>query len=305
MLLLTLGLTAHADSVLSMNYAIGGRNIYASSLLADNGAYVMWYGGWQSDGDLPNDKIYMATSPDDNTWTTNGMVLYPQQVAPNAVHVNDPSVTKHFNAATGTWQYTMFYTVCVNSCGQADNQIWSSVSSDGVYWVNHQQLLAGPSGPAEPSAVIDPQSDGTFWKVYYVDRMDPTNVKVAYVNGNRGATAVSYAYFGPGGAIANPEVQNFNGKWHLFFNAYFATSDGRMDHADIYKVESATNTSWSGPPEVLISNTGPTYCGTFAPGVLPVGGNQYDMFFGLTARAADGTCPTSEQRSIQRWRWAN
>jgi len=28
----------------------------------------------------------------------------------------------------------MFYTVCVSPCVQSDNQVWSSVSSDGVHW---------------------------------------------------------------------------------------------------------------------------------------------------------------------------
>jgi hypothetical protein len=285
-----------ADSVIDMQWMFSGRNVYAPTLV-QNGIYQMWYGGWQSSSDYPNDKIYYRTSYDNVHWSSPTTVLTPWQIGQNVVHVNDPTVTVHFNEANGQWQYTMFYTVCVSPCNQSDNQIWSSVSGDGVHWVYHTPLLVG-LGPAEPSVIIDPQADGTFWKVYYVDRLDATIVKMAKVSGDRNMLAVQSVFAGPG-TISSAEVKEFNGKWHLFFNAFFA------DRVDLYKSESSTNESWPAEYEVLITNPGPSYCATVTPGVLSAGGDQYDLYFGLTPRLPSGGCDISQQQSIQRWRWVD
>lgn len=296
-LLLLSAVPASADTVVSQVALFAGRNVYAPSVINDEGIYKMWYGGWQTEADFPNDKIYYRTSSDNTNWSAPMTVLQPSQVHPNAQHVNDPSVTKHFDATNGLYQYTMFYTVCMNPCNPSDNQIWSSTSADGVNWENHQMLLAGPPGPAEPSIIIDPEPDGTFWKVYYVDRLEPTKVKVARVDGNRNATSVQIVYTFPGEtqSISGPEVRAFNGKWHLFFNVFFA------DRVDIYKVESTSNTTWPSTFEIVIQNSGPLFCGTLTPSILPAGGAQYDLYYGLTPRPASG-CDLTQQQSVHRWR---
>ena len=86
----------------------------------------MWYGGWQSDSDYPNDKIYYRTSTDNINWLAPATVLRPADVSPNAYHVNDPTVTKHFNTATSAYQYTMFFTVCMNPCADDATELWSA-----------------------------------------------------------------------------------------------------------------------------------------------------------------------------------
>lgn len=151
----------------------------------------------------------------------------------------------------------------------------------------------------EPSIIIEEGTDGTFWKVYYVDKIETNKVKMVKVNGNRIPITVPLTvYTHPGGGeVDSPEVRFFNGNWHLFYNVHFP------DRTDIYKVESFTNENFYGSPEVLIENSGATYCATIGPGVLEAGGDQYDLYFGLTPRQAGGSCKRWEQRSICRWRW--
>jgi hypothetical protein len=217
----------------------------------------MWYGGWQDTNvNQGHDFIYYRDSADNYNWSSFVIVLEPWQVTSNAMHVNDPSVTKHFNTTNGQWQYTMFYTLCVSPCtSQSQNEIWSTTGPDGIHWYNHQLLLSGSLGPAEPAAIIDPQPDGTFWKVYYADRNDATKMKMASVNGNRTAINVQVVFTNPGGqAISSPEVRNVNGVWDLWFNVHFT------NELDIYKTTSSVNTSWPSSDQVLIQNSGPTYC---------------------------------------------
>jgi hypothetical protein len=245
-----------ADTIISENSMFTGFNIYSPTVIYDNGVYKMWYGGWQTQSDYPHDKIYYRTSTDNVHWSPSITVLTPADIGSNVAHVNDPSVTKHFNTTNGQWQYTMFYTICINTCHQADNQIWSSVSTDGINWKFNQTLLAGSPGPSEPSAVVEaPQLNGGFWKVYYEDRLDQPKIKMVSVDGNRhavsGSVLVVYTLppnVGVGVSIANPEVKLVNGTWQLFFNAYLPTE------ADIYKVESTSNASWPSSYEILIQN---------------------------------------------------
>lgn len=277
-----------------------GRNVYAPTLMRDGQEYKMWYGGWQTDGDFPNDRIYYRTSSDNQTWSAPVTVLTPSQIpAPSGktvVHVNDPSVTKHQNAVNGVWQYTMFYTVCVAPCEQRDNQIWSAVSADGITWEYPQALLAGDTGPSEPSAIVD-SGTGGFWKVYYVDRLNATKVQMATVTGDRQATAVQIVYSGSQ-TLSGSEVRFFNGKWHLFNNLFSA------DHVDIGVTTSNDNTLWQSALQPLFTNTNTGRCATVAPGVLPAEGNQYDLYFGLSSGMVAGSCDLSKQQSIQRWRVA-
>jgi hypothetical protein len=292
---------AFADTVLRMDWLFNGAAIYSPTLIRDpqNGLYKMWYGGWQDTNvNQGHDFIYYRDSADNYNWSGFVIVLEPWQVTSNAMHVNDPSVTKHFNTSNGQWQYTMFYTLCVSPCSQSQNEIWSSTGADGIHWYNHQLLLSGPLGPAEPAAIIDPQPDGTFWKVYYADRGDDTKMKMASVNGNRTATKVQVVFTSPGGqVISSPEVRNVNGVWDLWFNVHFA------NEVDIYKTTSNVNTSWPSSDEVLIQNSGPTYCASLTPGVLPESNGQYDMYFGLTSRQSNGGCLFQFTPGIVKWLW--
>lgn len=287
---------AYADTVLQMHALFGGTNIYAPTVILDGATYKMWYGGWQVPG--AQDKIYFRTSANNSNWSAPMTVLVPSQIGPGVLHVNDPSVTKHFNQTNGQLQYTMFYTVCMLPCEQQDNQIWSSTSSNGITWTHHQPLLNDAVGSAEPSAIIEPGAGG-FWKVYYVDRLDATKVKMIRVDGNRNRVSEpQVVYQHSGGAISGVEVRQIGGTWHLFFNAFF------VDKVDIYRTESASNELWPSAFTILIENSGPAFCGTLTPGVLPASDVQYDLYYGLTPRSADGSCNLTQQQSIQRWRFA-
>ncbi len=284
-----------ADTVTSQHYSFGGINVYSPTLIFDGGVYKMWYGGWQDKND-GHDRIYYRTSPDGLNWTAPVTVLNPTDVVADAVHVNDPSVTKHYNSISKQYQYTMFYSVCRGPCiSSSQNQTWSSVSSDGIHWIFHQPLMTSLDGSSEPSAIIDQQPDGTFWKIYYMNTAGAnTQVFMAAVSGNRTVISQKVVYTTPR-TLANPEVRNVGGRWILFLNVY------RTGGGDIYKIESNSNLSWSGDLQPLILNNGPNICATIAPGVLPLDSKRYALYFGQTP--SNPGCQVDRQTSIQGWIW--
>jgi hypothetical protein len=301
----SVGSRVWADTVLNQYSLFSGTDIYSPTVFFDQqaGIYKMWYGGWQSCGNLNcHDQIYYRTSTDAVHWSGFSTVVTSSQIGSNIYSVNDPSVTKHFNNTNQKYQYTMFFTACVNPCSSpADNQLWSATSGDGISWVYPQQIITGGSGSATPSAIIDPQANGTFWKIYYTNTGNDTiDVFMAEVDGNRyylGSQLV-FTYNMSNQAIANPEVRNVNGSWELFFNIY----GGNM--ANIAKTVSTVNTSWpTNTSTLLIDNSGPTYCGTIAPGVYALSNGQYQMYFGLTPRQSNGTCDLTKQGTIDLWTW--
>jgi len=139
-----LSLDARADTNTGYATNFTGPNIYSPTVLHDlqESNYKMWYGGWQISGQQ-SDHIYYKNSSDGVNWPSGYIeVLTPDFVAQryaattgnsvSIVHVNDPSVTKHFNATSQTYQYTMFFTVCSSPGIEPCESIWSIVSGDGV-----------------------------------------------------------------------------------------------------------------------------------------------------------------------------
>jgi hypothetical protein len=314
---------AHADTLVQSQTVFAGRNIYGPSLLVD-GVYKMWYSAWQDDSVKDHDTIYYRESVDNVNWGPY-LISYSIKDIEAALdkagvqpsyngrftHITDPSVTKHINSVTGKAQYTMFFTACISAVStercndQTGNEIWSAVSDDGRNWLHPQQLIGGvPEVHAsEPSAIIDPQPDGTFWKVYYDDRADSTKVMLVGVDGNRKVVRQYGPVISANKTLANPEVRYFNGKWHLFANVY----NGKpLTTADVYKATSTDNTQFPlSSVQPVIVNSGAPFCGTVAAGVLPVGGNQYDLYFGLIPNAAAGTaCDMAGNKYIARYRFA-
>lgn len=288
-----------ADSVTSMHIAFWSINVYSATVILDNGVYKMWYGGWESPGQW-NDAIYYRTSADGVTWSNSQTVVVPGRVLAGAVDANDPTVTKHYNAISKQYQYTMFYTLCVAPCDgdhPSNNQTWSAVSSDGVFWQYHKPLMT-TNGASEPSAIITgPQQDGTFWQVYYMD-VAGTNkqVSMANVSGDRTVLKTRVVYT-THQTLANPEVRQIGGNWVLFTNVY--TPQGR---ADIYNIQSNSNLSWAGALQPVVVNNGPAICATYAPGVLPLTGNAYAMYFGNThTNPSTSGCSSSQSTSMQAW----
>lgn len=257
-------------------HLFSGFNIYAPTLLND-GFYKMWYGGWQEESDYPNDNIYYRASSDGVAWSRPRTVITPEQL-PSSFHVNDPSVTKHFNPANELDQYTMFYTNCIPPCnGFSDSQIWSSVSADGVNWSNHQVLLTG--GPSDPSAVYE----GGGWSVYFVDRMDQRMVRRVTVAGDRTqASTVEVVYTDPN-IIGNVEVSGNE--------AYFNRFGANPTRVDIFK-----SVDW-GPATMVIENQGEVFCAATTPFAL-----EGYVYFGQHYRRSDGVCTIDRHGSIQRKR---
>lgn len=286
-----------ADSVLSMHIAFWSINVYSATVILDNGVYKMWYGGWESPGQWA-DAIYYRTSTDGVNWTNPQTVVEAGKVLAGAVDANDPTVTKHYNAISKQYQYTMFYTLCVAPCGgAANNQTWSAVSSDGIFWQYHKPLMTA-NGPATPSAIITgPQKDGTFWQVYYMETAaNNGQVHMANVSGDRTVLQQRVVYT-TDKTLANPEVREIGGRWVLFSNVY--TPQGR---ADIYNIQSTSNLSWTGELQPVVVNDGPSICGTYAPGILPLTGNTYAMYLGNTPTTPSTSgCSSSHSTSMNAW----
>jgi hypothetical protein len=326
LILLGTSVSAMADTYVAGQVLFSGKNVYGASILNDGG-YHMWHSAWQVSSIPQQDIIYYRKSADNINWsspttvyrTTDLEASYPG-ITGKVTHVTDPSVTKHTNGVTGEVQYTMFFTVCMSKVAgstcdaQKDNEIWSVVSNDGgKNWVLPKPLISGIPNvyASEPSAIIDQQSDGTFWKVYYDDRADSTKVRLVGVDGNRNvirhyAPAISTTI-----TLANPEVRYFNGQWHLFANVYgpgARDASGTMypTTANIYKVSSPDNTNFPATAaRPIIVNGGVPYCGTIAPGIQPVGGNQYDIYFGLISNSVPGQgCDMAANTYMVRYRFA-
>lgn len=294
---------AFADIVSSKQTMFSGMNVYAPTVLLERGVYKMWYGGWQTSSDYPNDKIYYRTSSDNVNWSSPVPVLTPPQVHLGAQHINDPSVVRVQDGKTGS-RYFMFYTVCMSPCAQSDNQIWSAVSTDGVAWSDHRPLLATAYGPAEPSVIAD--GNGKTFRVYYAERLRDCNVvRMATFDRSFALKSTTNVFtLNMPNCLTGPEVRYFNNSWHLFYNVWFSSEADPtvVGRASIYESESSSNTAWQSFSE-LISTPDDTSCGAITPGVLSTGGAEYDLYFGRTPTNGTPYCDVSHQESVERWRW--
>jgi hypothetical protein len=279
-----------------------GRNVYSPSTTydADSAVFKMWYGGWQTTADYPHDKIYYRTSRDGSTWSAPRAVLTPSQLPVASTHVNDPSVVKIFNAITKKPQYTMFYTVCIAPCRRtADNQLWTSVSPDGVNWSLNMPLIR-TQGASEPAAIISPAGAAAVWRVYYSNTSEANNatthILFADVDGNRKVLqegAIAYTHRGPG-VLANPEVRKIEGVWNLIFNVYQTRPGSNRNTADVYIARSVNPSRWldgSALPLILNDPNGQV-CATIAPAIVQAGDHVL-LQFGQARYSASGVCDFS------------
>ena len=276
-----------------------GRNVYSPSVEydAESQLFKMWYGGWQTTSDYPHDKIYYRTSKDGWTWSSPRTVLTPSQLPGSNAHVNDPSVVKITNSVTRQAQYTMFYTVCPQPCtGNVRNQIWSSVSGDGLNWILHKPLIR-TKGAAVPSAILSVGQGPSIWTVYYSNTNDsPSNVFMAEVDGNRNVVtkdAVVYTWKGPG-FVANPEVRSVGGAWNLIFNVYHTRRGAKRITADVYVTQSSNHRFWRGGLErtLILNDPDGEVCATVAPAILPLG-DRFLLQFSEARHSASGVCDFS------------
>ncbi len=290
------------DLPLSAKTMFSGRNVYSPVVRDVAGGKAMWYGGWQTAADLASgDKIYRRLSTDGGaTWGPPTAVLTRELMPGGAAawrHVNDPTIT-----LTGRPKpYTMFFTACRKVCdAQRGNEIWSAESGDGVTWTGLKVLMGGYPHPAEPSAISEP-SGRQSWKVYFTPRAECGHVRMVSVDTRREAITTPqtvYRTSRPGSCLLNPEVKRLDSAWHLFYER----ADPGANRRDVEESESRSNTAWTGF-KTRIENDGRTFCATIGPGIEPLAGARYNMYFGLTRRRSDGTCDVSHQRSIERWSW--
>jgi len=317
------------------------------------------------------------TSPSPTSPTSPFAVISPDDLGIEASLVNDPTVTKHRIPGAPGWQYTMFFTVCVGEeCRRdQDTAIWSAVSPDGINWSGHKPLIQEdhfcmvepwhreepyvvqvPSGrvcsrqdvlchaysepscaPGEPFAIYDPKPDGTVWDVYFMDRLNATNIKVVGVDANRevvtGRRTVFEAPKLEAGhndltdqaTISGPEVHRIDGKWNLFFNIHRPAVEHIDEHTgvrtfpqryriDIDKTESNDRYSFTADSETVVANNGDKFCAALTPGVLRTGASEYELYFGVTPRTADGR-PVDDNKTddekcypypsvrVEKWTW--
>ena len=292
--------TSGALTVSSMSTLFAGRNIYAPTVIYDEqeGVYKMWYGGWQSSYDAPNDRIYYRYSFDSVNWSVPTTVISPFGVHYAGVHANDPSVTKTYNEITNAWQYTIFYTLCYGGCSDAESEIWSAVSGDGVNWYYHQSVL--PNGATNPSVIYEPDTNGAVWKLYYINRVEGAQeVKMVQVDGLRFAITTPISVFQPASTtVGDLEVRQIAGVWTLFYNKMGATN------VDLYFAESLDNASFPSSSPFIVTAGSPHFCAALTPGVLPLSGGSYKLFFSLTEMPLNnqGNCDLQNRtQAIQLW----
>lgn len=309
--------TTKSDTFLGRGGPVNiGQNVYSPSIVYQNGKYLMYYGGQQNAGTAVYDQMYLKTSTDKINWSAPIALFSAKDISPRGVHVNDPSVV------VNGLQYTMFYTYTESEHEQNQTQIYSAISSDGIHWAYHKQLLSG--GPGEPSAITEQTLDG-MWLVYFVDRTRRTQVRRVRVNYKREPVGAAQSVFiAPNGAglktISSPEVRFFNGVWQLFFNQF--ENNGSVD---LYKITSTNNSRWeeytvypSTDPRnpiggrmvlehpitlIVKASTDPNVCAVITPAIFPTSptSNLYDLYFGMSMRYPNGSCPIYPVGQIMRW----
>lgn len=309
--------TTNSDTFLGRGGPVNiGQNVYSPSVVYQNGKYLMYYGGQQNAGTAIYDQIYLKTSTDKINWSAPIALFSAKDISPRGVHANDPSVV------INGLQYTMFYTYTESEHEQNQTQIYSAISTDGIHWAYHKPLLSG--GPGEPSAITDQTLEG-MWLVYFVDRTFPTQVRRVRVNYKREAVGTAEIAFAAPMArsiktISSPEVRFFNGVWQLFFNQF------ENNGVDLYKITSSNNLTWEqytyypGPdprwpnlgmrfalehPITLIvrASTDSNVCAAITPALFPTSSssNLYDLYFGMSLRYPNGSCPIYPVGQIMRW----
>lgn len=313
---MTVSSVSHAQTVTSMQNIFSGPNIYANNVIYDSqdGMYKMWYGGWQSNIQS-NDYIYYRASFDGITWyPVYFPILTPEALQSkyklrtgetiNVQHVNNPSVTKHFNVTNGQYQYTMFFTVCVYPCNAADNQIWSMVSSDGVNWdypiklaLNFQDNSGGPIAANVVQSTNGPA--GTFWRVQTgVSVGSGNSIYLIHVSGDRVALDNPTKVFTSSSGLAqNPSRIYVDGKYYMFFNS--ANTYGGYN---VNYVTSSDDETWGGETVLIAVNNSPI-CAAQTPQALATGMSTFNLYMSWSL-SSSGTCNFAANSNVVLWQWS-
>lgn len=128
-------------------------NVYAPEIHRSAAQWLMWYGGQGRDG---RDRILLATSRDNATWTRVGVVIDEQGIN----HQNDPSVVR----VGKTWW--MFYTRAAHGIS---DEIAAATSQDGVRWTPQGVVLRPAAGRWDSLVVSRPSvlHEGGTFRMWY------------------------------------------------------------------------------------------------------------------------------------------
>jgi len=220
-------------------------NIYAPSVLIENGIWKMWYGGWEA-GYYPNDRIYRARSTDGLHWTKEGIVL-DIGTGWESAHVNDPSVVKVGDT------YYLYYTGAL-SAGQ--DQIGVATSSDGLSFTKYvgNPIIPRISGTwqdyvARPSVIYE---NGKFRMWYDARDVDGKVKNVGYAESSDGFNFTRrdepvLSVEGSMVRLANPAVIKLpDGQYLMAIDGW--TEEVELGHRDLYFAYSDDGIHWTWYP---------------------------------------------------------
>jgi predicted GH43/DUF377 family glycosyl hydrolase len=202
--------------VLNIGATYDSRHAFAPSVLYIGGQYKMWYAASNGTGY----HVCYATSPNGQTWTKLGMVLYrglPGQ--PDSYSATYPTVIYD-------GEYKMWYS---GSDGTTIRVMYAN-STDGINWVKRGIAVdVGSEGSMDSQWAYFPSVLKTDeYKMWY-SGMDGLVHRVLYANSTDGLTWTKHpADITPSGAgvmygdgIAwSPEVAYYNGTYHMYCGRY-------------------------------------------------------------------------------------
>jgi hypothetical protein len=319
-----------------------GYNIYSPNVMKDDSesagsAYKMWYGGVEYNEEIKGqDAIYLRTSGDGINWSHYVRVLTTSEIYPLltcrltgcfAGAVNDPSVTRHFNASMQAYEWTMFYTVAVcddeitpkpvapegeeprHAC---NDQIWSSVSYDGGRsWQYHKLVTRGDASNQRFTATPSAHWKDGYWLVYFAESGPHQSVNRSVVHEmkvrwDRTVETYRIVYTAPPNVwTSNPEVMFSGEKAYLFFNS-----------GGIHKVEAnGSQPQWGTQASQLVvpineyPATEGKICAAITPGAIRTSVG-FDLYFSTPQWRFDQetqafVCGVDANPAIHRWRFTD
>lgn len=190
--------------------------VEAPSVVHTPGGYLMAYAG--SDG--ANTRLHMASSPDGEHWSPQGVFL--QRESEDAVGATDPSLV----VANGWW---LFYAGYDGSLDCRRAQILAAVSQDGASW-DRLGVVLEPE-PTEV-AVTEPSvlSSFTGYEIFYVTETEPSETAISIatssdgLNWSRRGTTVGPDHAGYSGIHSPCPFRNPGGQLQLWFAARESSS---------------------------------------------------------------------------------
>ncbi len=291
---------AQADQIGASHPIVsGGLDIYAPTVIRSGSNWKMWFGGWETTADQPDDKIFYATSSDAGvTWTTPVLAFQISGIA-----VNDPSVIKVTDQATGADKYLMYFTRADYSTPDQKNLTGMATSSDGINWTDQGTVIGynngfDNNGAWAPSAIAADPYGNTVYLYYFTDnRTDPNGVggfpnssvlRSTMTNGGKTLSSTINVIPADGHTRVNVDVSvdPGTGLYWMFVNGIFHPTSG-ASYFDVEKLYSRDGLSWTpsrfNPVQVSSSRA------TATPHVVWTGPGQYTLLSGFGDNASDLT----------------